>query len=676
MTIAKDFAAKLAVAFVAVAMVLSAFAPATQAQTTEELQAMINDLLAQVASLSGETSDDSASAAGVCPFTWTRDLSTGSTGADVKALQQFLNANADTRVAATGAGSMGMETEFFGPATGAAVSKFQVMHRADVLTPAGLVNPTGYFGPGTRAKANALCVSASTDDSDDSTDDSDDSEDSEDAELSGEASLDALTMDSASDDELEEGAEDAEIAMLTVEFADGDAEISRIDAQVIGGGDETNPWDTFETISLWVDGDMVAEFDASDEDEYLDEDTGEIRFSGLDIVAMEDEEVEITIAATVQTSVDGTDDGESWTVEVNALRFFDADGVATTEDTGLDFGSQETFTIEEAGSEDEIVVKTSTSDPDAATLQVEDDAKSDWFTVFVFDLDTDDSINDIELNEVSVIIDVASSSAAANDMTYAELVDDVELVIDGVTIDDLVVSGGAATSTSGNYDASRLLRFDVDGDVVIEAGDRVAAELKVRFNSLAIATDEGTTVRARVNGASAKAIVAEGADDLGQSQLSGAATGDAHTLRTEGLVLDITSIEEDEEVAAFSGDFDRGTYTFEFEVTAFNGDFYMDEAAAIVDFDVLVDGVAAVSGSSTATLDISDADDAAVADKVINEGETATFTLTVETGDNVSGAVEVVINSVAYSAADDATEELTVDATPADDWTSGELILN
>ena len=102
MTIAKDFAAKLAVAFVAVAMVLSAFAPSTQAQTTEELQAMINDLLAQVASLSGSTSDDSSSAAGVCPFTWTRDLSSGSTGADVKALQQFLNANADTRVAATG----------------------------------------------------------------------------------------------------------------------------------------------------------------------------------------------------------------------------------------------------------------------------------------------------------------------------------------------------------------------------------------------------------------------------------------------------------------------------------------------------------------------------------------------------------------------------------------------
>ena len=44
MTIAKDFASKAAVAFVAVAMMFSAFAPAAQAQSSEDLQKMINDL--------------------------------------------------------------------------------------------------------------------------------------------------------------------------------------------------------------------------------------------------------------------------------------------------------------------------------------------------------------------------------------------------------------------------------------------------------------------------------------------------------------------------------------------------------------------------------------------------------------------------------------------------------
>ena len=198
-TIAKDVAAKLAVAVVALAFVFTAFAPAAQAQSVEDLQAMINDLLAQVAALQG--GGDAMSSSDVCPFTWTRDLSSGSTGADVMSLQKFLNSDADTRVAATGAGSMGAETDYYGPATAAAVSKFQVKYRADVLSPAGLVNPTGYFGPSSRAKANGLCVAAPAGD-DDMMDDDDDDSPSGPKTMSGEASLDNLEIDSAEDDEV------------------------------------------------------------------------------------------------------------------------------------------------------------------------------------------------------------------------------------------------------------------------------------------------------------------------------------------------------------------------------------------------------------------------------------------------------------------------------------------
>ena len=78
MTIAKDFAAKLAVAFVAVAMVFSSFAASASAQSTEDLQQMINDLLAQVAALQSQTGQGATGvASAVCPYTWTRDLSSG-----------------------------------------------------------------------------------------------------------------------------------------------------------------------------------------------------------------------------------------------------------------------------------------------------------------------------------------------------------------------------------------------------------------------------------------------------------------------------------------------------------------------------------------------------------------------------------------------------------------------
>jgi len=276
-TVAHNMASKLFVAFVAVAMLFTLATPA-KAATAAELQQMINDLLAQVASLQSQTGGTGVGVRSMCPYTWTRSLKTGTTGADVMKLQQFLNSDTDTRVSASGVGSVGAETEYFGPATMAAVSKFQVKYRSDILSPAGLVNPTGFFGPGSMAKANMLCVAGGvdTDDSDDTDSDDTDSDDTDSDDLSGEASLESFNANDGDDTELEEGQEDAPVAEFDVEFSDGDAMITRIDVVLDKDSADTtgenDPWDTFEEVSIWVDGDKVASMDASDEDEYLDED--------------------------------------------------------------------------------------------------------------------------------------------------------------------------------------------------------------------------------------------------------------------------------------------------------------------------------------------------------------------------------------------------------------------
>jgi peptidoglycan hydrolase-like protein with peptidoglycan-binding domain len=83
--------------------------------------------------------------AAASPFT--RTLQLGSTGADVRSLQQFLNSKG-YRVAATGPGSPGFESTYFGPATKAAVVRFQT---ANSITPT-----SGAVGPLTRAKINQL----------------------------------------------------------------------------------------------------------------------------------------------------------------------------------------------------------------------------------------------------------------------------------------------------------------------------------------------------------------------------------------------------------------------------------------------------------------------------------------------------------------------------------------
>jgi len=100
------------------------------------------------ASLTGGTPVPAPSPAGKCSFT--RDLTTGVTGDDVKCLQQYLN-SAGNKVASSGAGSPGSETTYFGSLTKAAVGAWQA---------ANGVSPTaGYFGAKSRAKYDALMAS-------------------------------------------------------------------------------------------------------------------------------------------------------------------------------------------------------------------------------------------------------------------------------------------------------------------------------------------------------------------------------------------------------------------------------------------------------------------------------------------------------------------------------------
>lgn len=87
---------------------------------------------------------------------FTRSLKVGMRGEDVRMLQVVLNTDLETRVAVSGAGSLGNETDYFGPATKRALIKFQEKYRAEVLTPVGLTVGTGFFGEKTRARASAL----------------------------------------------------------------------------------------------------------------------------------------------------------------------------------------------------------------------------------------------------------------------------------------------------------------------------------------------------------------------------------------------------------------------------------------------------------------------------------------------------------------------------------------
>ena len=122
--------AKMAGIAIGATLAFGSLVPMAGAQTIVELQAQINALMAQLAALQGGSVQTST--------TFTMDLTLGSRGSEVVALQQVLVAQSYL-VMPTGV-AMG----YFGPLTQAAVAKWQA---ANGVSPAA-----GYWGPISRAK--------------------------------------------------------------------------------------------------------------------------------------------------------------------------------------------------------------------------------------------------------------------------------------------------------------------------------------------------------------------------------------------------------------------------------------------------------------------------------------------------------------------------------------------
>jgi hypothetical protein len=114
-------------------------------------------ILRQLALARGEKVPDVASVvkANSGTYDFTRSLSVGSKGDDVKRLQQFLNNNGFI-IAKSGVGSKGKENGVFGEATKKALIKFQEFYKKDILTPTKLKEGTGKFGGSTAKKVNDM----------------------------------------------------------------------------------------------------------------------------------------------------------------------------------------------------------------------------------------------------------------------------------------------------------------------------------------------------------------------------------------------------------------------------------------------------------------------------------------------------------------------------------------
>ncbi len=112
-----------------------------------ETRAKLEEVFGKATPAAPEVAQASPAAVSVSPV-FNSSLSLGARNDDVKRLQQLLNSDPEMRVAASGVGSPGEETTYFGALTERAVQKFQEKYGVAKAGEAGY----GHLGPKTRAK--------------------------------------------------------------------------------------------------------------------------------------------------------------------------------------------------------------------------------------------------------------------------------------------------------------------------------------------------------------------------------------------------------------------------------------------------------------------------------------------------------------------------------------------
>lgn len=623
MTISNSILKRSAVVLAAAALVFGGINPAyaqtaTSSAQIAALQAQIAALQAQLAALSGGATVSAA---------FTRDLTIGSTGADVTRLQQWLISKGYSIPAGA--------TGYFGVQTQAAVASFQ---RANGITPA-----VGYFGPITRAKVNAMLVIIVPGPT---TPDDDDDDDNDGPLKGGAGSIDNYELiSSLNNEEVGEDEEDAEIAGLEFEVDEGsDIELTAVRLAFAQGTATNDDFSDFASeVSLWLDGEEIARVDADEFDE--DNDWSTTISIDEDAIVRAGDTGELIVAVSGVSNIDTGDEGDTWTVDFEQIRFRDADGAVISDNPGT---ATREFSFEEFSEAANVELRIDESDDDedvndgrVISVDATDDTEGEAVLSFTMEAEGD---SDITIDSLPIEFSVTG----AGDLE--DMVSDVTLEIDG----DEVAS---ENTTNGE----NTVVFD-DLDYTIDAGESVQFVVYVNFGGLDTALDEGDTISATIGETETDSAdfdaEDETGDELDDEDITGSATGGPHSVSATGISVEFVSAEEDVTFTADeSGEADRGTFRITFDVTAEDEDIRIDRSCEEDGADAAGQGVEysiTNSGSNTTTCSLSasssDTEDTANTFEV-DEGDTRRFTLTVVATATADHFAQVELESINWGTA-------------------------
>lgn len=575
----------------------------------------------------------SASAA----YMHTVTLKQGSSGSQVMELQKTLGVGAD------GA---------FGPMTKAAVMSFQ---SANGLTADGVVGPmTGAKLAGAPASGGALCPNGNLLSNNCQSGGSTGSNGS----LQGGAGSITVTAESTyTSEEVGEDEEDAGVLAFSVEADDeSDVEVTSVKVelkQTVGTNSE-DLTDYVDSVSIWMGDEEVGRVDAEDFTENSDIYTKTVSLDGAVVEA--GDEVEFSVAVSALSNLDSGDiDDDSFGVDVLNVRFEDGEGVVTTEDTDGDTLDR-TFDFASFASATDVELKVALNDDDEDTVN-----KAHVINVETGSSDTDDveilsftleaeGDSDINVDEIPFTVTTTGETDESVIIRTVRLLDSSGDEI----ANDTVAAGGAGV-------------FE-DLDMDISAGDTEEFMITVDLQDLTGALDVGDTVKVEILGTDVDNIDAtdESGEDLGAADLTGTALGEASEVRDIGFNVELVStsavISHVGDIAGSgAGDDDQATFTVTFDVTAFDGDIYIDGtspsltgAGAILDLNLVSTGTVALTSAiinspSGATMTGTINADARFK---VSEGETERFAVTVVSTVSADGLTHLEVDDIVYALTD------------------------
>lgn len=630
---------------VAVVALAAVVAPSASALTAADIQLLVSmgvipadKAAAAMAAVGGSSSSSSSTTS--CG-SYTRDLTLGSTGADVVALQSFLESKGHLVI------PTGVSKGYFGALTQSALAKYQAA--------VGISPAAGYFGPMTRAKVSGDCSTGSTG-----------TGSSNSGTLSGdEASLEDYDSKSTySNEDIEEG-DTAKVFAAEFSVEDGDVNIERVDVRLesVTETAEDEPWNQIEEIAVYINGDKVADMQVDDEDEWSREDSTEtpstsrayeVRFTGLDTMIEEGEDVEVELEVTTSGSIDDSDLDQSWKIWIPTEGIRAIDGAGIDQYTGSNSESKN-FTIE-AADDGDVTVRESDDDLDASILVADNDEKKGPYEVFRFEIDNDDSA-DVLLNTLVI-------TASTSDSDIDTVISDVMVEIDGEEFS----YDTASTTLPANHGQYTFDFEDNDDEIPVAAGETIEVVVKAEFLKLSGNYTDGTQIQfgvGKINSTNLEVgLTAEGEATGDAATVSGRQEGAVHTLRREGIVVEGVSESATVDQAEFSGDIEKGIFEIEVEITALEEDAYIQDsvstsASSGAGFVISVtnNGVAFI-GTTTAYISEESSDTETANRHKISEGTSETFTVRVEldpTGASASQSYGISLDTIRFASSSDAT---------------------